>query len=594
MAQTATDAVRYVYDQTQFSKIKSDAFENLTVEGTCGAEVFCKPGRDGVEICIKRYQWDRLGYDPHSREKNFSDSLYRYAVAWMDFEQAVDRYPGEASRDVLSRTISSESTLSSTYDDAPRIRWADARRKRVRIVKMEFLHQGEVWVCEFTRGGFLADPEPSLYVDPDGVPEWSIILQSAHVDRDGNRYGYVRAWLDIQDEINKRASKHLHLVSVRQTFSSRGAGGDVQKLKTELAKPDGHLQFDNGEFGKEFGVIPTMDMAQSQFQLLQEAKQEIDSVGVHAALAGQDGRDLSGRAVGKLQQGSSMELKPLFEAIAQFDNQVCRAVWNRIKQFWTSEKWIRVTGDEEAPTWIGLNMPVTRADVLAEQNGGVLPPELAAQPGLSEVVEIRNEVARIDVDFSIVEVPDVVNAMQEQFEAMTAIFPAIPEQMKGAAFEMLVESSSLRNKKKFLDKLKGPGDDPQSQAQAEQQAQTEEDMARAKINLTNAQAGKLAEDAEKSQAEKVVRMVEALYAAMQAGQIAMTVPGVAPVADAIALSAGYRDQNAAPIFPAAPAVTLPEETTLPANTDPRFPVQPQGPGVGMMHGIETLRNDGAR
>jgi hypothetical protein len=287
-AQTATDAVRYVYDQTRFSKIKSDVFENLTIEGTGGAEVFCKPSRDGVEICIKRYQWDRIGFDPHSREKDFSDSLYRYAVAWMDFDQAVERYPEEDSRDVLSRTISSESLLSTTYDDAPRIRWADARRKRVRIVKMEFMVKGEVWVCEFTRGGFLADPEPSLYVDTDGVPEWSIILQSAHVDRDGNRYGYVQAWLDIQDEINKRASRHLHLVSVRQTFSSRGAGGDVQKLKTELAKPDGHLQFENGEFGKEFGVIPTMDMAQSQFQLLQEAKQEIDSVGVHSALAGQE------------------------------------------------------------------------------------------------------------------------------------------------------------------------------------------------------------------------------------------------------------------------------------------------------------------
>jgi hypothetical protein len=291
-----------------------------------------------------------------------------------------------------------------------------------------------------------------------------------------------------------------------------------------------------------------------------------------------------------------MELKPLFESIAQFDNQICRAVWNRIKQFWTGEKWIRVTGDEEAPEWIGLNMPITKAELLAEQNGGELPPELAEHPGMGEVVGLRNEVARIDVDFSIVEVPDVVNAMQEQFDALTNIFPAIPEEMKAAAFEMLVESSSLRNKKKFIDRIKGQGDDPQTQAVAAQQAKqakADEDLVTSKINLTNAQARKVAEDAEKSQAEKVVKMVEALYAAMQAGQIAMTVPGVAPVADEIALSAGYKDQNMAPIFPSAP-VAAPAAQTLPTNTDPRFPAQPQGAGVGLMHGIETVQNDGVR
>lgn len=568
-AQTATDSVRYVYDQTKFPKIKSDVFENLIIEGTGGVEVYAKLCKSGIDICIKRYQWDRLGWDPHSREKDFSDTLYRYAVAWMDYDQAKERYPDGI--DTLSSTLSREGALSTTYDDAPRIKWADVSRKRVRIVKMEFLFEGEVWVCEFTRAGFLAEPEPSLYLDDAGVPEWSIILQSSHVDREGNRYGHVQAWLDIQDEINKRASKHLHLVSVRQTFSSKGAAGgadDVRKLKSELAKPDGHLLFTNGEFGKDFGVIPTMDMATSQFQLLQEAKQEIDSIGVHAALAGQEGRDISGRAISKLQQGSSTELKPLFEAIAQFDNMVCRAVWNRIKQFWTEEKWIRITDDEQSIQWIGLNQQV------ADEFGGV---------------QVQNRVAEIDVDFVVNEVPDVVNAMQEQFEALTAIFPAVPEEMKPAAFELLVESSTLRNKKKFLDKLKGNGDDPQAQAMAQQQAgaaQTADALAQAKVELTKAQTAK-------TQAEQVVKQVEALYAAIQTGQIAMTVPGVTPVADAIALSAGYQDQNAAPIYPAVTAGQGQAALPVQENSDPRFPAQPIGPGAGMMQGIETQENDGA-
>lgn len=559
-AQVATDAVRYVYDWNRFPKVKSEVFENLTIEGTGGVEVFCKPGRNGeVDVCIRHFHWDRIGWDPHSRERDFSDTLYRYVVAWMDFDEAAERYPN--SREALSSTLSGEGTLSSTYDDAPRVRWADANRKRIRIVKLELRQSNEVYVCEFTRGGFLSEPEPSPYLDDAGVPEWSIILQSAHVDRDGNRYGYVRAWLDIQDEINKRASKHLHLVSVRQTYSTEGANEDVQKLKMELAKPDGHLKFQRGEYGKDFGVLPTMDQAQAQFQLLQEAKQEIDSIGVNGALAGIEERNLSGNAIRKLQQGASTELKPLFEAIAQFDNQVCRAVWNRIRQFWTSERWIRVTDDESAPKWVGLN--------------------IMGPAGM------ENAIAEIDVDFSMVEVPDVVNAQQEQFEALTTIYPTIPESMKGTAFELLVASSSLRDKQKLLDKLKG-GDDPQAAAAMQAQermAALQEELTRAKVELTRAQA-------EKTSSEKVVRMVEALYSAMQTGQVAATIPGVVPIADEIAKSAGFVDQNQAPLYPQ-PAAPAAAAVNLPQNTSPMFPANPAGPGEGMMEGIETARNDGA-
>jgi hypothetical protein len=597
-AQTATDAVRYVYDRNKFPKIKSDVFENLAIEGAGGVEVFCKPGRKGeLDICIRRYHWDRLGWDPHSRERDFADTLYRYAVAWMDYDQAVERYPGTS--EVLSATISRESTLSTTYDDTPRLKWADAKRKRLRVVKMEFLHQGEVHVCEFTRGGFLAEPEPSPYQDDTGTPEWSILLQSANVDREGNRYGPVRTWLDIQDEINKRASKHLHLVSVRQTYSSKGAAGnDIQKLKLELAKPDGHLQFDNGEYGKEFGVLPTMDQANGQFQLLQEAKQEIDSIGVNGALAGVESRDLSGNAIRKLQQGSSTELKPLFEAIAQFDNQVCRAVWNRIRQFWTEERWIRVTGDEDAPKWIGLNVPVTVGDQIVDEYGEI-PAELEGDQRLNTVIGTKNSITEIDVDFTIVEVPDVVNAMQEQFEALTTIFPAVPDNMKPVAFEMLVEASSLRHKKKFLDKLKGGAEDPQARAAAETQArmaQLQEDEVQAKVDLTRAQVDKTRKEADLAQANKVVRSVESLYSGMQAAQVAVSgPPAIASVADAIVKSAGFQDQDQPPVYPmssdqidASPLTPHP-----PRNTSPMYPAHPAGPDEGMMHGIETQRNDGA-
>jgi hypothetical protein len=160
---------------------------------------------------------------------------------------------------------------------------------------------------------------------------------------------------------------------------------------------------------------------------------------------------------------------------------------------------------------------------------------------------------------------------------------------------MLVEASSLRNKKRFLEKLKGKGEgeDPQAQAAAatqERMAQLETDILQAKVDLAQAQT-------RKTEAEAVVKMVEAPYTAMQAANVAVSSAPTVPVADAILLSAGYKDQNQPPVIPEVAGAAVAQPAQLPGvarNTSPMFPAQPQGPGVGMMRGIETARNDGAK
>lgn len=123
--------------------------------------------------------------------------------------------------------------------------------------------------------------------------------------------------------------------------------------------------------------------------------------------------------------------------------------------------------------------------------------------------------------------------------------------------------------------------DPMQQKMMELQIQELE----AKIRYINSQTG--------------VKNVETLYSSMQAAQTAATVPGVVPIADEIAKSAGFVDQNAAPLFPyPAPPAAGAEPPVAPAmpaeNTSPMFPANPDGAGEGMMQGIETQRNDGVQ
>lgn len=96
------------------------------------------------------------------------------------------------------------------------------------------------------------------------------------------------------------------------------------------------------------------------------------------------------------------------------------------------------------------------------------------------------------------------------------------------------------------------------------------------------------------QVESMLKRVETLYSSMQAAQTAATVPGVVPIADEIAKSAGFVDQNAAPIYPEPVPGLLADSVEMSEaalNTSPMYPPRPEGPAEGMMQGIETVRGE---
>jgi hypothetical protein len=483
-ANAATDSIRFVMDDSKWNRVRSGCFDNHLVEGACGVDVqvFEKPGYEG-DYCIevKPIPWDRMWGDPHSRARDWKDAKYKGQYLWMDLEEAIEKWPDK--KDVLEGTMSQEgSMVSDTYDDVPRCRWADPKRKRVRVAECWSREGNKVFFSQFTKGGILSRIE-SPFVDEDGLPDDGFVFGSCNIDRDGNRYGVVRQWISIQDEINKRRSKALHLLSMRQTFGNQSVG-DKNKLRREMAKPD-----------------------------------EIDAVGVNAALSGTEGRVMSGRALlAKSEQGLS-ELGPVFDAFGQFEYDVYRKVWNRIRQFWTAEKWIRVTDDERNIKFVGLNQPLTLGEQLLEEfkkQPNVTPEQIAQaeqqakmDPRMQQVVGVKNKVAELDVDIVLDEVPASATLQTEQFEQLSAMAQAgvpIPP-------DVIIEASSLRNKEKILKKMRGEEEGAlppqvQQQMQAMQQGmeeaqgviqQLQEQLAQAKAQAMEAKAAGPAAELERQE-----------------------------------------------------------------------------------------------
>jgi hypothetical protein len=501
LSEAATDSLRFVADQNDFDVIRSDVFEDMMIEGYGGGDVTVVPSRDGYDVSIVRVPWDRLFYDPYSRQKDFGDARYKGIVIWTDRDEVLENYPDRA--DEIESTLNS-SSMADTYDDRPKFtRWADNRRTRVRVVQMHFNVAGQWFITTFTKGGFLDDPVQSPYVDREGNPTSSLIMRSAYVDRENQRYGHVRDLISLQDEINKRRSKALHLMSVRQTFGNRQAIADVDKAKRELAKPDGHIEVEaGGTLNQDFGVLPTGDMASSQMALLQHATAEMQASGPNAAMSGKDPRIQSGRAIQAQQAGGAIEVEPIVDDLRQWTKDVMEASWLRIRQFWDGPKWIRVTDDERNAKWVGLNQPVTLEQALSRldpQEAAQLAQQMGLQPNdprLQQVVDTDNDIGGLDVDITIEEGPDVANIQAEQFQQIAQLAQS------GVPFPpaVLIEASSLRNKEKLLEMMEQA---QQGQAQAQQTAaQTAQAKAEAEINKTNA-------DAQKSQAQAVKTMSEA-------------------------------------------------------------------------------------
>lgn len=524
-AHTITDGLRYVADNTNFDGTKLECADDFFVEGYCGAVVEVKQRKSEIEIQINRIPWDRIYYDPHSRKYDFSDARYLGIKAWKDVDDARARWGAKVDEALIPEAIDGE-----TFQDRPN-NWVSGNKQRPRILVAQeyYKHEGVWHVCVFSGDVFLEEPKPSPYLDEDGNPDCPIKLASCHVDRDNRRFGEVEYWIDQQDELNHRRSKGLFLLSQRQTAAQKGAIADVDGLKRELAKPDGHVEY-KGDKGT-FEILQTGDMAQAQFELYQDAKAELDAMGFNAQLAGERQGQLSGKAILALQSQGANELSALFVRLTDWEREIYRQVWYRIRQFWTAEKWIRVTDDEKRLRWAGFNIQITLQEQLEEVINDDSRSEFerkpiaaqymqlmqAMQQGdprakalLESPVETRNDVAELDVDIILEQGLDTVTIQNEQFELLATLAQNRPE----IPFTSLLRLSSLRDKDDLIKHVEEAEANRAQFAQQEAEAEAAKAEKLAQIELQKDAA--LQQQKIDSEERKTAATIQATNAAKEA------------------------------------------------------------------------------
>lgn len=469
-AEGATDALRYITEKNCFDELRSAVAECVFIEGCAAATVVVEKKSDGTwEVCLNEVPWDRFYRDPHSRKRDFSDARFMGAVLWMDEDEALQKFKDTPNiENIVSGAYSYETVGAETYDDRPKLLWCDSDRRRIRVLQHRWIQNGQWHMATVCGGGFLRAAQVSPYLDDEGNPDNDMIAVSGFITRENQRYGVVWNMLSIQDEINKRRSKALHLLTMRQVVAEHGAVKDVSKAKKELAKPDGYVEVNPG---MRFDINPESAKFQGELALLQEAKAEIDASGVNPSLEG-DRRAPSGRAQ-ELQTATGLqEQSVVFDALKHWSWRVYRASWCRVRQFWTEETWIRVTDDENNIRFVGLNHPVTVGEEVEQlmANNQPVPPQLQqmAMMDPNAVLRIQNPVAEMDVDILVEDGPDTITVQAEQFQALVELKKADPTAIPT---EMVIEASNLRNKDRILEHLKQGAVPPQVQQQMSEMGQ---------------------------------------------------------------------------------------------------------------------------
>jgi hypothetical protein len=528
-ADAATQALRFIADDQQMPVIRSAVYENLLVEGYGGLEIGLEnDGKGGANITLTHVSWERLFHDPHSRAGDFSDARYLGMVLWMDRDQLEDLYP--QAGDVLDTAFAAQ---GGSYSDRPgAIVWQDSTRERCRVVQVYWREGADWWGATITKTGFLSEPVRSVFRDRQGRSACPLILQSAYIDRDNRRYGMVRDLISLQDEINKRRSKALHLLTMRQVIAETGAVVDVDKARREVAKPDGWVEVSPQ---MRFEIAQNNDLTTGQFNLLEHATQEMQASGPNASMSGNDPRDLSGRAIMAQQAGGAAQNEPLSDALRQWTRRVYEVAWMAVREYWRGPRWLRVTDDLGKLKFVGVNRQITLADRLAEmpeemrgmalQRLGMVPND----PRLMQVVGTENDVSDLEVDITIEEGNDVPALQAEQFSMLAQLAGSLPPGTIPP--DVLIAASSLKNKAELLDRMK---EAQQAQAQAQQaQAPIAQAAAQAEVAVKQTQAQLNEARANDLQHTSVERIARVHKAAAESPAIPVEGPGIQPQAPQI-------------------------------------------------------------
>lgn len=424
-------------------------------------------------------------------------------------------------------------------------------------------------------------PSPYKHRHFPYVPFWGF-----REDGTGVPYGLIRAMMSPQDVVNSSDSKMHWMLNSRRLRADSNAidtkYNSWTNVRESLARADSIILLDPTKPNARFREDNDTGLNAQQFQRRQQSAQDIESAGgVYRAMLGQSSNASSGIAINSLVEQGNTTMTEMNDNYQYARRQVGELLFSMVREDLMHEETPVLVKKEGKKTLVVLNQRTPQG--------------------------IQNPVAEVPVKVVLEDVPSTPAFRAQQLQILTEATNGLSPEIKAAMVDMFIDMSDAPKKEeviKRIRKITGIQADatPEQEAQAAQAAQAEQQQAKemmlakatAETGLIEARIKLLESQASQGDAAKLVKMVEAMYSAIQAGQVIASSPGVGPVADEVLKGAGYVPQSGGQDPNLSQPQQMPQELPQQMPQDPAQGMQPEAPMQqdGMMHGIESPGNDG--
>ena len=574
-AEKKTELMKYLSDANRTPFTVSRGFED-TVKAGLGWIEDGYQGEGEAESIYSRYEnWRNMLWDSTSIEPDLADARYVIRSKWLDLDIAISMFPKRAA--VLKRAASSGINFSSmdSYGDYPmdgpeaentghgffsgqQRDQLDYERQRVRVIEMwirtpvltpkmsgglfngeifdplseghaEAVHNGDAQVVEkvamrmhvaiFCTAGMLwFSQSPYRHNQFPFTPIWG-----KRRAKDNLPYGLIRNIRDLQSDINKRASKALHILSSNKIIMDEGAVDDVDELAEEAGRPDAIIV---KKQGYQLELNADRDLSQWHLELMSRNIQMVQQVGgVTDELMGRRTNAVSGVAIEARQNQGALSTAKFFDNL-RFAQQVRgEKLLSMMEQFVSELKEFRITNKRGGPEYVKVN------------------------DGLPE-----NDIIRSKADFIISEDDWRASIRQGQVESLMELLgkmAGVAPQVTIVMLDLIIESMDIPQRDELVKRIRkvtGMSDpdaeepSPEELAAAQSQnaqMQLASAMAEANLEKIKAEAARLQAQAEELAARATKLKVDSQGSALLAAGAASVMPANADVADHILHESGF-------------------------------------------------------
>lgn len=593
LAEVKTKLLKYTDDVNHTQFHRSRAFVDAVKAGLGWLEDGVKRDPTDEPVYSRYESWRNIWYDHLHQEPDLSDARYLFRAKWVDVDIACAYFP-EHTAAIKAAAQTNDMFGGSEEDDTyaqlyfrtdeqgrplPRRAYTEDvsatvsnRRQRVRLVEAWYRKPSTGKVVHYhdpeapNAGRFegeRASNDPDLMADvEDGVASlydairmdmWCAIfiegtlLQNARSGykhdkfpftpiwgyrrkRDGTPYGVVRNMRDPQQDLNKRRSKALHILSTKQVIAEENAVEDIDEAREEVASPDGWITV---RPNKRFEFHTDVQVADANFKMeIQDREYIRESGGVTSENLGHQTNATSGKAIEARQTEGAAVTTELFDN-AYFAGQLQgEKRLSVIEQFVSAPKIVRLTTDEGSMEFLKVNALVANE---------------AGEP------TVENDITASKADFVIDRVDwraTVREAMFAQLVEMVGnIMSNMGEAGAQAAFQLMdlvFEMADIPHKDAIvarIRKLNGQPDPAQEGTpeaeeaqQAKEQAEAEANeiqrrAAMAEVDLAEQKALRERAAAAREKQQAIQTAVQSLQASAEVGAAIQVTPEIAALMD---------------------------------------------------------------